>query len=50
VGECRVDPFGSGLGPVEGFCEYGDELTCSEPQELAITLSWDIQKPPLTGC
>jgi hypothetical protein len=24
VGECRVDPVGSGKGPVADSCEYGD--------------------------
>jgi hypothetical protein len=25
AGECRVDPVGSGYGPVAGSFEYGDE-------------------------
>jgi hypothetical protein len=25
MGECRLDPDGSGYGPVAGSCEYGDE-------------------------
>jgi hypothetical protein len=25
LGECRVDPVGSGQGLVGSFCEYGDE-------------------------
>jgi hypothetical protein len=27
-GCCRRDPFGSGYGPVPGFCEYGSEPSC----------------------
>jgi hypothetical protein len=26
---CRVNPFGSGQGPVAGSCKYGDERTGS---------------------
>jgi hypothetical protein len=25
LGECKVDPVGSGQEPVVGFCKYGDE-------------------------
>jgi hypothetical protein len=25
AGGCRLDPVGSGEGPVADFCEYGDE-------------------------
>jgi hypothetical protein len=29
-----VDPFGSGYGPVAGWCEYGDEASGSGATEL----------------
>jgi hypothetical protein len=32
--ECRVDPVGSGLGPVAGCCEYCDEPAGSGVTEL----------------
>jgi hypothetical protein len=25
LGECRVDPVGSGQGPVAGSCEYSEQ-------------------------
>jgi hypothetical protein len=31
---CRVDPAGSGQGPVAGCCEYGDEPSGSDATEL----------------
>jgi hypothetical protein len=31
---CRVDPVGSGQGPVAGCCEYGDEPAGSGATEL----------------
>jgi hypothetical protein len=34
LGECRVDPVGSGQGPVAGCCEYGDEPLGSSAMEL----------------
>jgi hypothetical protein len=34
MGECRVDPAGSGYGPVAGSCEYGDEPSDSGATEL----------------
>jgi hypothetical protein len=34
LGECRVDPVGSGWGPVAGCCEYGDEPAGSGATEL----------------
>jgi hypothetical protein len=33
-GECRLDPVGSGQGPVAGSCEYGDEPSGSGATEL----------------
>jgi hypothetical protein len=33
-GGCRVDPVGSGLGPVAGCCEYGDGPAGSGATEL----------------
>jgi hypothetical protein len=38
VGGCRVDPVGSGLGPVAGSCKYGDEPAGSGTTELASLL------------
>jgi hypothetical protein len=35
--ESRVDPVGSGQGPVAGFCEYGDEPSGSGTAELVVT-------------
>jgi hypothetical protein len=32
--ECRLDPVGSGLGPVVDSCEYGDKPSCSGATEL----------------
>jgi hypothetical protein len=32
--ECRLDPVGSGKGPVAGFCEYGDEPSGSDATDL----------------
>jgi hypothetical protein len=32
----RVEPFGSGQGPVAGCCEYGDEPASSGATELVI--------------
>jgi hypothetical protein len=37
AGECRVDPVGSGQGPVAGSCEYGDEPSGSGATELLDT-------------
>jgi hypothetical protein len=34
AGECRLDPVGSGEGPVAGSCEYGDEPAGSGATEL----------------
>jgi hypothetical protein len=31
---CRVDPVGSGYGPVAGSCKYGDAPTVSGATEL----------------
>jgi hypothetical protein len=36
LGECRLDPAGSGLGPVAGSCEYGDEPSGSGATELVM--------------
>jgi hypothetical protein len=33
---CRVDPIGSGYGPVTCSCEYGDEPSCSSRTDLVI--------------
>jgi hypothetical protein len=33
-GRCRLDPFGSGQGPVASSCEYGDEPSGSGATEL----------------
>jgi hypothetical protein len=32
--ECKVNPFGSGWGPVAGSSEYGDEPSGSVATEL----------------
>jgi hypothetical protein len=37
-GGCRVDPFGSGLGPVAGSCKYGDEPAVSGSTEIVYTV------------
>jgi hypothetical protein len=29
LGSCRLDACGSGLGPVAGLCDHGNELTDS---------------------
>jgi hypothetical protein len=34
--ECRVDPVGSGQGPVAGSCEYSDEPSGSGTTELVM--------------
>jgi hypothetical protein len=34
VGGCGVDSAGSGLGPLAGCCEYGDEPSGSGATEL----------------
>jgi hypothetical protein len=34
LGVCRLDPVGSGYGPVAGSCEYGDEPPGSGATEL----------------
>jgi hypothetical protein len=31
-----VNPDGSGLGPVTGCCEYGDEPSCSGVTDLVL--------------
>jgi hypothetical protein len=36
VGGCRVDPVGSGYGPVVGCCEYGYEPAGSGATELRV--------------
>jgi hypothetical protein len=36
LGECRLDPVGSGQGPVAGSSEYGDEPSGSGATELII--------------
>jgi hypothetical protein len=33
---CRVDPVGSGYGPVAGFCKYDDEPAGSVTTELVM--------------
>jgi hypothetical protein len=35
--EIRMDPVGSGQGPVAGCCEYGDEPSGSGATELVNT-------------
>jgi hypothetical protein len=34
LGEYRLDPVGSGQGPVAGSCEYGDEPSGSSATDL----------------
>jgi hypothetical protein len=34
LGECRLDPFGSGQGQVVGSCKYGDAPAGSGATEL----------------
>jgi hypothetical protein len=41
---CGVDSRGSGLGPVAGCCEYGDEPLGSGATELVIS---DIKSPDI---
>jgi hypothetical protein len=37
LGECRVDPVGSGSKPVAGSCKYGDEPLDSGATELLVS-------------
>jgi hypothetical protein len=41
---CRVDPVGSGFGPMAGSCEYGDEPAGSGAAESVkmISLNWTL--------
>jgi hypothetical protein len=40
--EFRLDPVGSGYGPVAGCCKYGDEPSCSDATELVIALGLNL--------
>jgi hypothetical protein len=46
-GVCRLDPVGSGQGPVAGSCEYGDEPSGSGATELVywmhLVFSLDVE-------
>jgi hypothetical protein len=41
LGECIVDPFDSGWGPVAGSCEFSDEAAGSGAMELVHLLVLD---------
>jgi hypothetical protein len=38
LGECSVDPVGSGEGSEVSFCKYGDEPSGSAEKELVKTI------------
>jgi hypothetical protein len=48
LGEFRLDPVGSGYGPVAGCCEYGDEPSGSDAKEVVIDYLQFRQKMLLT--
>jgi hypothetical protein len=43
-GECRLDPVGSGQGPMAGSCEYGDEPSGSGATELLLAPNYNMTK------
>jgi hypothetical protein len=46
------DSVGSGLGPVVGFCEHGDECSCSGTTGLVTYIKNQVikRKPELVLC
>jgi hypothetical protein len=44
-----LDPVGSGLGPVAGSCEYGDESSGSSATKLVKSDFHSVSRPLTTG-